>query len=74
MDENGYPTLDEILVYQKQGHTFHCACRILTGDGECECGKKDFIPGLISRKMYQGKCLVCLEKNGEHAEWCRNKK
>lgn len=34
MDENGYPTLDEIEKYQREGHTFHCACRILTGDGE----------------------------------------
>ena len=21
-----------------QGHTFHCACRQIWGDGECECG------------------------------------
>ena len=22
-----------------QGHTHHCACRLVWGDGECECGK-----------------------------------
>lgn len=68
---NGMPTKEQILRYQKDGHTFHCAMRILTGDGECECGKKDFIPGSISRKMYQGRCFVCLQTNG-HKTWCRN--
>jgi hypothetical protein len=24
----------------RQGHTQHCACRLVWGDGECECGKK----------------------------------
>ena len=65
------PTKDEILFLQKKGHTFHCAMRLLTGDGECECGKKDFIPGGISRKMYEGACFVCLKAEG-HEEWCRN--
>lgn len=65
------PTEEEILKLQKEGHTFHCAMRILTGDGECECGKKDFIPGSISRKMYEGRCPVCLKHEG-HASWCRN--
>ena len=60
------------LPLQKEGHTFHCAMRILTGDGECECGKIDFIPGKISRGMYAGVCLVCLKKSG-HTDWCRNK-
>ena len=73
MDENGYPSLEEIEKCQKEGHTFHCANRILTGDGECECNKKDFIPGPISRSMYVGRCLVCLERSG-HKEWCRNAK
>jgi len=67
------PTKDEILSYQKAGHTFHCAMRILMGDGECECGLKDFIPGTISRKMYEGRCPVCLKAMpGHHEEWCRN--
>lgn len=62
----------KILELQKDGHTFHCACRIIWGDGECECNKKDFIPGSISRAMYQGRCFVCLKANG-HKDWCRNK-
>jgi len=67
----GMPTEDEILKLQKEGHTFHCAMRILTGDGECECGKKDFIPSGISRAMYKGRCPVCLKSEG-HTPWCRN--
>jgi len=62
-----------ILSLQKEGHTFHCACRQVMGDGECECNKKDFIPGSISRMMYAGVCQVCLKRHGEpHEEWCRN--
>jgi len=65
----------EILRMQKAGHTLHCACRIATGDGECECGKKDHIPGGISKLMYKNVCYVCLAKKGqEHKEWCRNAK
>ena len=64
---------DKILALQKEGHTFHCAMRILTGDGECECGKKDVIPGGISRSMYNGRCYVCLCPKPDHVSWCRNK-
>ena len=68
------PTKDEILSLQKKGHTFHCAVRILCGDGECECNKENNIPGSISAMMYRGRCLVCLKPEGaEHEEWCRNK-
>ena len=31
--------LKEIDKLRDQGHTHHCACRIVWGDGECECGK-----------------------------------
>ena len=71
-EDDGYPKDSEIEALQKKGHTFHCAMRILTGDGECECDKKDHIPGLISRSMYAGRCLVCLGVNS-HKDWCRNK-
>ena len=64
------PTDEQILKLQKSGHTFHCAMRILTGDGECECNKANTIPGSISRQMYAGRCLVCLQVNS-HEEWCR---
>jgi len=67
------PTKEDVLKLQKEGHTFHCAMRILTGDGECECNKTDLIPGSISDAMYAGVCHVCLEPNGQpHKEWCRN--
>ncbi len=67
----GIPSNAEILKLQKEGHTFHCAMRILCGDGECECNKKDHIPGPISRSLYRGVCMVCLESDG-HKDWCRN--
>ena len=28
---------------QRQGHTLHCACRIVWGDGECECTPGDWL-------------------------------
>jgi hypothetical protein len=27
--------------YHAKGHTHHCACRIVWGDGECECRKSN---------------------------------
>ncbi len=35
--------IDEIV---KQGHSHHCACRQIWGDGECECDlyKKGYNP------------------------------
>ena len=66
------PTEEETLKLQKEGHTFHCAMRILIGDGECECNKKNTIPGPVSNILYMGRCLVCLEVDG-HKEWCKNK-
>lgn len=64
-----------VVELTKQGHTFHCACRIVTGDGECECNKTDIIPGAISARMYKGRCRVCLADNGrKHEDWCRNRK
>jgi hypothetical protein len=29
----------EIDKYRLEGHSFHCAIRLVWGDGECECGK-----------------------------------
>lgn len=57
---------DKVFVLQKEGHTFHCAMRILYGDGKCECSRKSFIPGSIFR------CPICFEV-GQHSKWCRNK-
>ena len=74
MNSELLPSKEEVLKLQKEGHTFHCALRILIGDGECECKKKDFIPGGISKRMYEGRCFVCLRENGEHKSWCRNNK
>jgi hypothetical protein len=52
--DEGMSMIDEERLYQEelkqireietQGHTYHCACRQVWGDGECEClvrgGKK----------------------------------
>lgn len=65
--------LKRIKTLQKKGHTFHCGCRQVWGDGECECNKKNQIPGGISRAMYKGRCMVCLVPDGKkHKIWCRN--
>ena len=66
-----YPTDEEVLKLQKEGHTFHCACRILSGDGECECNKQGRINGKVSAAKYAGRCAVCLERDG-HKNWCKN--
>lgn len=29
--------LEEIDRLRDEGHTHHCACRIIWGDGECSC-------------------------------------
>lgn len=29
--------LAQIAILQNQGHSHHCACRQVWGDGECEC-------------------------------------
>jgi len=46
--------VDRIMRFEKAGHTFHCACRLVWGDGECECkmecgqGRTNIIPGPIA--------------------------
>ena len=30
-------SLEQIVKIQKAGHSHHCACRQVWGDGECEC-------------------------------------
>jgi hypothetical protein len=39
---------DEMLIlkYRQAGHSYHCACRQIFGDGECECNlqKKGYDP------------------------------
>ena len=40
-----------IKKHESEGHTHHCACRLVWGDGECECGKVGKRPGPISRMI-----------------------
>ena len=44
-------TLREIALHEHEGHTAHCAARMMWGDGQCECEKKGIIPGAISREI-----------------------
>lgn len=39
--ENG--DYQEIAKYIDEGHTYHCACRLVWGDGECECQKENLL-------------------------------
>ena len=32
---------EEIKRLVVEGHTYHCACRIVWGDGQCECKMED---------------------------------
>lgn len=36
-EEDEADNLKRIEEMQKQGHSHHCACRQIWGDGECEC-------------------------------------
>lgn len=38
-DEIQQEEIKEIEEIIKEGHTRHCACRQVWGDGECECSK-----------------------------------
>ena len=35
------PDLQKIKEIQTKGHSHHCACRQVWGDGECECNRND---------------------------------
>lgn len=41
--------LQRIADLEEAGHTYHCACRMVYGDGECECELRGVIPGPLSR-------------------------
>ncbi len=40
---------------KESGHTYHCACRQVWGDGECECkGESDRLRAMIDKTLAQG--------------------
>ena len=41
----------KIIVRMEEKHTYHCACRFVWGDGQCECELKGIVPGPISRQI-----------------------
>lgn len=38
--DRGQNDLDKIHELMKDGHSYHCSCKMIWGDGECECGIK----------------------------------
>lgn len=41
----------EIRKKMADGHTYHCACRLVWGDGECECEFEGKLPPMISQQV-----------------------
>ena len=41
--------IDRVDALVSQGHTRHCACRQVWGDGECERGRMPFTTGRRAR-------------------------
>lgn len=39
----------EVDKIRAQGHSMHCACRIVWGDGECTCNQTANRPGRLGR-------------------------
>ena len=42
---------NEIAHWQTKGHIYHCACRLVWGDGECECELRGKKPPIISQMV-----------------------
>jgi len=40
----------------EKGHAYHCACRLVWGDGECECELKRRSPPSISQQVLGATC------------------
>ena len=48
---NNQQAYAEIVRLEGEGHTNHCGCRQVWGDGQCECQKQGIIPGAVSRMI-----------------------
>lgn len=50
--EESYIEEEELISeLQRKGHTYHCACRLVWGDGECECELRGKKPPIISQMV-----------------------
>lgn len=38
MEVEEFGDMEKVIKLEKEGHSYHCACRQIWGDGECECG------------------------------------
>lgn len=54
--ENCKDLYRQIINLMEEGHTNHCAWRMVSGDGQCECKKQGIIPGPISKEMVKSQC------------------
>lgn len=50
-DDEDDQNTQEINQHVKEGHTQHCANRIVWGDGICECQMVGIVPGSISKTI-----------------------
>lgn len=41
----------QIIAMMEEGHTYHCACRSVWGDGECECRLQGIQPPPVSQAI-----------------------
>lgn len=44
---------NEIAALEADGHTYHCAARMVWGDGVCECKKQGIVPGNVSKLILE---------------------
>lgn len=58
-EENFIEDQKEIWRLQDEGHTAHCACRLVWGDGECECELKGKKPPIISQMILKAMNNPC---------------
>jgi len=59
--------IERIKELRNDGHTRHCACRLVWGDGECECGKhgrsrEERVNRILQAVKRHEKTIVMLKK------------
>jgi hypothetical protein len=63
MDRNEREDFDKDCIqvdkFRAHGHSMHCACRIVWGDGICTCNQTANLPGRMDRIIQFVKRCVC---------------
>jgi len=52
----------QVLIYQDEGHTHHCACRMVWGGGECECNLNKQTPEMFKAVECENKIYWLVNK------------